>query len=61
MDYFEIEKIMESVKEKLIEPADDSSIMMDYAHKLYNQGVTAMFQQSIFEIMMAIREKEGSL
>lgn len=61
MDYFEIEKILEDTKEKLIKPVDDSSLMMDYVNKVFNQGVTAMFQQSIFEIMMAIREKEGTL
>lgn len=59
MDYKEITEIMEKAKAKVIQKADYNATFADYANKVFNQGVTAMFQQAVFEVAMAFREKEG--
>ena len=56
MDYFEISKLLEEAKDEILEPVDNSSVIGDWAHKLFNQGVSLMFHTAILKI--AKREQE---
>ena len=52
MDYFDFSKLMDEALEKVLEEEDDSSLLADYAHKLFNQGARAMF----YEVLVRVAE-----
>lgn len=56
MDYFEISKLLEEARDEALEPVDNSSVLSDWSHKLFNQGVSLMFHTAILKI--AKREQE---
>lgn len=56
MDYFEISKLLEEAKDEIMEPVDNSNVISDWSHKLFNQGVSLMFHTAILKI--AKREQE---
>ena len=61
MDYFEISKILEETRDELLEPVDNSSVIADWTHKLFNQGVSLMFNTALVKIAKRVQEtmKEG--
>lgn len=56
MDYFEISKLLEEAKDEILEPVDNSSVIADWTHKIFNQGVSLMFNTALLKV--AKREQE---
>ena len=51
MNYFEISRLLEEARDELLEPVDDSNTMADINHKLFNQGVSLMFNTALLKIV----------
>lgn len=43
-------QILEQVKDELSEPVDNSSVIADWTHKLFNQGVSLAISTAILKI-----------
>ena len=49
MNYFEITKILEEARNELLEPVDNSSVITELTHNLFNQGVSLMFNTALLK------------
>ena len=49
MNYLEITKILEETRDELLEPVDNSSVIADLTHNLFNQGVSLMFNSALIK------------
>ena len=56
MEYSEISELLEEAMDETLEPDDKESVLSDWSHKMFNQGVKLMFHTAILKI--AKREQE---